>query len=81
MIRLLLWGLVAWLLYRGLRSLGGTGAGAHRTGAGIGGGAAEDMVRCFACQLNLPKSEAIDLGGRWACCAEHARRAPPAAPR
>ncbi len=73
MIRLLLWGLIAWLVYRGLRSLGG-GAAARR-GAGPAHGGAEDMVRCLACDLNVPKSEAVAAGaGRWACCEEHARR-------
>ncbi len=50
----------------------------RRPAPGQGGGAApaaEDMVRCRTCGLNLPKSEAVRAGGGWACCAEHARAA------
>jgi uncharacterized protein len=68
LIRLLFWALVAWLLIVGVRRLAAGGAAA----AGRSG-AAEDMVRCSTCGLNLPKSEAIPMGGAWACCAEHAR--------
>lgn len=33
--------------------------------------AAEDMVRCKTCGVNLPRSEAILSGGRFYCCDEH----------
>ena len=69
MIRLLFWALIAWLAIAGVRKLA-AGAGAGR---GPARAAAEDMVRCATCQLNLPKSEAIAFEGGWACCAEHAR--------
>jgi uncharacterized protein len=32
---------------------------------------AEDMVRCQACGVNLPRSEAILSQGRFYCCDEH----------
>ena len=37
------------------------------------GKAAEDMVRCKTCGVNLPRSEAILSGGRFYCCDEHRR--------
>lgn len=33
--------------------------------------AAEDMVRCQTCGVNLPRSEAILSQGRFYCCDEH----------
>ena len=36
--------------------------------------AAEDMVRCELCQVNLPRSEAILSRGRIYCCDEHRLR-------
>ena len=36
--------------------------------------AAEDMVRCEVCQVNLPRSEAILSRGRIYCCDEHRLR-------
>jgi uncharacterized protein len=35
--------------------------------------AAEDMVRCKSCGVNLPRSEAILSQGRFYCCDEHRR--------
>ncbi|KAF0101384.1 MAG: hypothetical protein FD187_1350 [bacterium] len=35
--------------------------------------AAEDMVRCKTCGVNLPRSEAILSAGRFYCCDEHRR--------
>lgn len=76
LIRLLLWCVVGWLAYQGIRALGR----GNRPGAAVPPAApSEDMVRCRACQLNLPRSEAIAIDGQWACCAEHARRGAPAA--
>jgi uncharacterized protein len=71
-MRLLFWCLIGLLLYLGLRKLGGGGrpGSARRAGASP----AEDMVRCAACGLNVPKSEALPFDGQWACCAEHARQ-------
>jgi uncharacterized protein len=33
--------------------------------------AAEDMVRCHVCGVNLPRSEALMSQGRFYCCDEH----------
>lgn len=35
--------------------------------------AAEDMVRCKVCGVNLPRSEAVLSKGRFYCCDEHRR--------
>jgi len=35
----------------------------------------EQMVACSHCGLNVPQKEAIAIGGRYFCCAEHSRRA------
>ena len=40
--------------------------------------AAESMIRCDVCGLNLPESEALPAlrneAGRWYCCEEHRRQ-------
>lgn len=36
--------------------------------------AAEDMVRCQVCGVNLPRSEAILSRSRFYCCEEHRAR-------
>jgi uncharacterized protein len=69
--RLLLLLAIGVLVYLVLRPRG-------RSAPGRGNGAApaaEDIVRCRVCGLNLPKSEALRAGGGWACCADHARAA------
>jgi hypothetical protein len=82
MMRLVFWCLIGVLLYSGLRKLTGGGSGG-KPGAGgpnVGTGRAEDMVRCRVCGLNLPKSEALAVGGQWACCAQHASQSDPGKP-
>ncbi|HYA66023.1 MAG TPA: PP0621 family protein [Burkholderiaceae bacterium] len=76
-MRLLFWALLGLVAYLAVRRLTGDGKPSERQRAGSSR-AAEDMVRCAVCGLNLPKSEALPLDGRWACCAEHARQQPPA---
>ncbi len=78
MTRVLFWFLIGVLLVAGLRKLasgrqggGASAAAAPRTGA------AENMVRCRVCGLNLPQSEALQVGAQWACCAQHAREPAP----
>ncbi len=71
MIRVLFWALLAWVLVVAVRRL--AGGGSQRAAGRDPGAAAEDMVQCATCRLNLPKSEAIAFDGGWACCAEHAR--------
>ncbi len=53
----------------------------RRMTSGRGGGAsgpppakaAEDMVRCRLCGVNLPRSEAVLSRERFYCCDEHRR--------
>ncbi len=72
LIRLLVWALIAWLVVVGVRRLAADArAGGTRRAAPA---AAEDMVQCASCGLNVPRSEAIAIAGRWACCPEHARQ-------
>jgi uncharacterized protein len=70
-MRLLFWCFIGWLLYAGLRRLYGASGGAGRGPAAAP--PSEEMVRCAACGLNLPKSEALAAGAGWACCAGHVR--------
>lgn len=37
----------------------------------------QDMVRCAACGVHLPKSESIERDGVHYCCEEHSRSAGP----
>ena len=37
-------------------------------------GAAEDMVRCQVCGVNLPRSEALLSRGRFYCCEPHRQK-------
>lgn len=72
--RILLWvalGLAAYVLYRwwSVRQRRGRSASHRRDD-----GAAEPMVRCEVCGLNVPRSEALLLGERVFCCDEHRRR-------
>ena len=76
-MRLLFWVLIGLLVYFVVRGLTRGGQQDTRSRSAIG--PAEDMVRCAVCGLNLPKSEALPLDGKWACCAEHARQRTPAA--
>ena len=79
MIRILFWLVIGALLAAGLRKL--VADGERRGGAGAPR-AAEDMVRCCVCGLNLPQSDAVAVRGggaagsaQWACGAQHAREA------
>ena len=38
------------------------------------GGAAEDMVRCQVCGVNLPRSEALMSRGRFYCSEQHRQK-------
>ncbi len=70
MLRLLLLGLAVWLLvllvryYR--RSLGAPKSAAPPQ---------EDMVRCAACGVYLPRSASILRHGAHYCCEQHSERA------
>lgn len=71
--------LAAYIGYRWwrIRQFGGGASSSGARGARAGG-ETEAMVRCEACGLNLPKSDALaapDGGGRrWYCCEEHRRQ-------
>lgn len=72
--RILFWlllGVGAYFVWRWLRikqRVGSEPATPSRTIAG------ESMVRCEICGLNVPRSEAVEAGGRWFCSDEHRRR-------
>ncbi len=70
MSRILFWLLLALAAYIGYRwwriKQQATAAGGGPQRAKV-----ETMVRCDACGLNVPQSEAIAAGGRWYCCEEH----------
>lgn len=59
-------GVVAWWIFRDYqRSLSGKAPPPPRARA------AEDMVKCAQCEVNLPRSEAIYSGGEFYCTPEH----------
>jgi uncharacterized protein len=75
MARLLFWILLAAIVYAVVKgwSRGGGGRGRPPDTP------SETIVRCAACGLNLPQSEALGLDGRWYCSREHLERARPGA--
>lgn len=73
LIRLLFWLAVGALVVVAVKRLGAPRPGA--AAAAPPPPAAEDMVRCAHCELNLPKSEAVACTAGWACSAAHARAA------
>ncbi len=54
-----------------LRRMAGKRVDQSKSPPPAGNKAAEDMVRCHACGVNLPRSEAILSQGRFYCCDEH----------
>ena len=73
MARLLFWVLVALGAYLLAKRWIRPGAPrAHRQGS-----ASEAMVRCAACGLNVPQSEAHAREGQWYCSREHLQQARP----
>jgi uncharacterized protein len=71
MARLLLWALLGVIIYAVAKNWLRSGAG--RPGAADK--APETIVRCAACGLNLPQSEAHARDGLWYCSLEHLERA------
>lgn len=65
MTRLILLVAIVGLIYLLVRMYLKSGRSEHETDA------AEDMVRCAGCGLHLPKSESLESGGRYYCCAKH----------
>ena len=68
LLLLLLFGVVAYLLFKGVRRR----ATARREGDRPAPGA-ERMVACAQCGVHLPEGEAIAGEGRHFCCEEHRR--------
>jgi uncharacterized protein len=64
---LILVAVVVWWLAKGFRRKGAAKDAAEA--------APEQMVTCSQCGLYLPQSEAIPVGDKFFCCAEHRRRA------
>jgi uncharacterized protein len=66
--RLLFWIILGAIVYAVLKgwARGGGSAPARRHAA-----APETMVRCEACGLNVPESDAFSRDGRWFCSREH----------
>lgn len=64
---LLVFGIVAYLLWKGLRR-NGSASCRDRSSRD-----AERMVDCSQCGVHLPVSEAVSGDGRYFCCDEHRR--------
>ncbi len=43
------------------------------------GAGPEDMVRCEACGVHLPRGESLAVRGQFYCCVEHQRQHDPGA--
>ena len=57
-----------------LRLLGWTPPGLRRPAPGAKAGGPEagtDLVVCERCKVHIPRSAALQNGGRWFCSAEH----------
>ena len=69
LIRLIAIAVVFWLLYRLILTvLNKTkGHGKPRRAPQQG----ERMVRCEQCGMHVPRSEALEQGGKYYCCEEH----------
>ncbi|HEX4585790.1 MAG TPA: PP0621 family protein [Burkholderiaceae bacterium] len=69
MARLLLWALLGVIVYTLAKNWLRSGAGRP------GDRPPEAIVRCAACGLNVPQSEAHARDGLWYCSREHLERA------
>lgn len=69
LIRLILLLLIAFVVYRLYRLFSGSrrGTGEQRT-------LTDDMVRCAACGVHVPRTRALADGADWFCCEEHRRQ-------
>lgn len=68
MARLLFWLVIGAIVYALLKGWARGGRPAPRRQEPP---ASETMVRCEACGLNLPQSDAFSRDGRWYCSREH----------
>jgi uncharacterized protein len=73
MARLLFWMLLALVAYAVAKKWSGSGAGRKRAADKP----PETIVRCAACGLNVPQSDAHSRDGLWYCSREHLERARP----
>jgi uncharacterized protein len=71
MARLLFWVLLGVIVYAVARNWSRSGA----IGRGGADRPSEAIVRCAACGLNVPQSEAHARDGLWYCSREHLERA------
>jgi uncharacterized protein len=66
--RLLFWLVIGAIVYALLK---GWARGSRQATQRRGPPPSEAMVRCEACGLNLPESDALSRDGRWYCSREH----------
>lgn len=68
---------IGWRLWKAQRSRSASAGGQRSEGRNV---PLEAIVRCDACGLNLPQSEALPLAvdgsRRWYCCEEHRSQGP-----
>lgn len=69
-VRLILIGIVIWLVWRAIAANRQQGAVKRKPRPGIG-----RMVRCDQCGLFVPADEALRSGSRAFCCEAHRRQA------
>jgi uncharacterized protein len=70
LLRLILIGIVLWLVWRALAASKGRRAPPARRRTAVG-----HMLRCEHCGLFVPAEEAVREGGRVFCSEEHRRQA------
>jgi uncharacterized protein len=75
MVRILFWLVLAAVAYAVIKSWSRAGRPRSRAGEKP----AELIVRCAACGLSVPQSEAHARGGQWYCSREHLEQARPGA--
>ena len=69
LLLLIIAAIVIYILIKGVARKRAAGAGS------AGAAAAESMVPCAQCGVNLPRSEALETQGRFYCSEEHRRLA------
>ena len=69
LIRLIALAALFWLLYRLILAL--LQKGQRPAARQEGGEPADTMVRCEQCDLHIPRSQALERGGKFYCCEAH----------
>ncbi len=72
LIRLIVIGLIVWLLYRLLQRI----LSKQSTRTEAPRGIARDMVKCAHCGIHIPADEALCHDGTCYCCMEHRNAGP-----